>query len=113
MATITRTCRTCAQPFDITAEEQAFLRGIAARLESPFMLPSHCSECRAARRRKRYEVPVVDDGSVEEIPCRTCGEDFVFGGKDRSWWAAHGWTRPTRCRACRAARAAERPQPAR
>jgi hypothetical protein len=37
-----------------------------------------------ARRRERYEGPVVDDGSVETIPCRTCGEDFVFGGEIES-----------------------------
>src|SRR6266545_5095901 len=99
MATIARACKTCAQPFDITDEEQAFLRGIAARLDSPFALPSHCSECRSARRRERYDVPVVDDGSVETIACRTCGEGSVFGGRDGSWWAAPGWTRPMPFRA--------------
>jgi hypothetical protein len=113
MSTIKRLCSTCGKPFEISDDEQAFLAGLAHRLGSGFSLPTHCDPCRRARRRERYDVPVTDDGSVETIACRTCGEDFVFGGRDRCWWAAKGWTRPTRCRGCRSARSAERPQGAR
>jgi hypothetical protein len=96
---IERMCPRCLKPFTITANEQEYFRELAKRIGGPVTLPARCYPCRAERRREKYVV--VDDGRKELLVCITCGVEFVFGGRDRTFFAQSGFSRPRRCRPCR------------
>jgi hypothetical protein len=96
--TITRQCRDCAQPFEVTQGERDFLErtfGDAA------LLPTKCLTCRRARRKAKSYTPVDADLGIEELVCADCDETFIFGGRDRDYFSRRGWSRPKRCRPCR------------
>jgi len=104
---ITRRCKVCRRPFTIEAAEVALHASLARQHpDVDWSLPQRCTPCRAARRQARYAV--VDDGDDEVRRCERCGRDYVFGGRDKQYWARQGWTRPRHCRPCRQARHAER-----
>jgi hypothetical protein len=110
---VIRTCRDCERAFEITAEEIAAFQRLAQRTPAGeqgigWHLPSRCRECRAARRAAKYGSPVDARAGDEWLTCRDCGTDFIFGGKDRDFFARHGWMTPTRCRPCRERRRGER-----
>ena len=44
------------------------------------------------------------------LPCRDCGNEFVFSASEQAFFAEKGFqNEPTRCKACRQARKANRP----
>lgn len=104
---IRRTCVDCGELFDITEDERAFLGNVSAQTGRAFVLPRRCLTCRRARRRDTYETPVIDDGRDEHLVCGDCGVTFVFGGRDRAYFARRGWVTPKRCRDCRQQRASQ------
>ena len=103
---VNRVCAECGQSFVVTAAEQQFLEDLAAASGEAWTLPRRCLECRVRRRRVRYGDPVIDDDCVESLTCIDCNEPFVFGGRDKAYFAQQGFDRPKRCRPCRRARAA-------
>jgi len=42
------------------------------------------------------------------LTCRDCGQNFVFTSGEQEFYAARGYSEPSRCPDCRAARKAER-----
>jgi CxxC-x17-CxxC domain-containing protein len=42
------------------------------------------------------------------LSCRDCGQSFVFTSGEQDFYAARGYSEPSRCADCRAARKAER-----
>jgi CxxC-x17-CxxC domain-containing protein len=42
------------------------------------------------------------------LTCRDCGQNFVFTSGEQDFYAARGYSEPSRCPDCRAARKAER-----
>jgi hypothetical protein len=112
---VARVCRDCGQPFEISVEEQEWLRRMAEAMpdgdeERPgvgWHLPARCSPCRAARRAQKYGgEPVEAHAEDEWLTCISCGEGFLFGGRDRDYFARQGFVKPRRCRPCREARRA-------
>lgn len=108
---LVRTCRACGERFEITPEEQAFFHRRAA--ENPagergtgWYWPNRCSECRRLGRQVRHNDPVDPDARDEWIECCDCGQAFIFGGRDRAYFAAQNFTPPKRCRLCRQAKRA-------
>jgi hypothetical protein len=104
-ASIVRVCRECRREFAITIEEQQFFRDLSARLDVAMTLPARCYGCRCARRPARAVVPVIDDGLDELLVCVSCGVAFIFGGRDKTFFAESCFARPRRCRPCRHIRA--------
>jgi hypothetical protein len=105
---VRRRCSDCANPFEITVAEQVFLQDLAARKDLAFHLPNRCTECRRVRRRLQYAPAVDDTPTTELLTCVECGASFIFGGRDRAYFASRGWATPKRCRECRHARQAQR-----
>lgn len=107
---VDRVCRDCGSTFEITPDERALFGRLSS--ENPFgtgqgwTLPIRCTPCRAARRAQQHAVPVAADAPDEWLTCRECGEGFIFGGRDREFFARRGFTTPRRCRPCRQARRA-------
>lgn len=98
---VVRSCIACGVEFETTVGEQAFLRD----LHGPdFQLPRRCLVCRAKRRHERYTEPVSHQSEDEHLTCIDCGEEFIFGGRDRAYFARQGFSKPKRCRICRTAR---------
>jgi hypothetical protein len=98
--TIVRNCRDCGQMFAITGDEIRTLEEIAARLGWPRVnLPGRCTACRV-ERRKLSETVQPNDPDVW-LTCVSCSSGFVFGGRDRDYFARQGFCRPRRCRDCR------------
>jgi hypothetical protein len=103
---VERICRTCGQPFTITPSEQLFFAALANKTGTDWTLPARCEECRAERRKARE---VVNESEVDVwLVCCDCGVDFLFGGRDRVYFAFRGFARPRRCRPCRTARTVQR-----
>ena len=100
-----RYCRECGQSFEVTEDERQFLMRVAEQTWGTFHLPRRCLECRTASRQVRYAPAVEDHGPDERLTCSDCQQAFTFGGRDRAFFAANGWTRPKRCRGCRQQRA--------
>lgn len=99
---IPRVCRDCGASFQITAEEQALFRELAAtKTDTDWQLPNRCSPCRQARRLARERA--IDDGTDEMVRCIDCKTEFLYGSRDKSFYARQGWRRPRRCRLCREA----------
>ena len=94
-----RTCRECGHPFEITVAEQVWLQQLGEQNGTPVYLPARCTPCRSALRAARYAVQ--PDRPDEWRRCVECGVDFVFGGRDRDYFASRGWLPPNRCRECR------------
>jgi CxxC-x17-CxxC domain-containing protein len=42
------------------------------------------------------------------LTCRDCGQAFIFSSGEQDFYAARGYSEPSRCADCRAARKAER-----
>jgi hypothetical protein len=101
MLPIHRSCPDCQQTFTVSVAEQEFLRDLAARKGGHFHLPRRCMSCRHARRQARYAQPVDDNNVTECLTCVTCGQSFLFGGRDREFFARRGFAKPKRCRTCR------------
>lgn len=104
LVVVERECRVCRQPFVITVEEQRFYGELAAVRDGEWQLPRRCARCRAARRRVQYEQSVDPAAPDEMLVCCDCGRSFIFGGRDRAYFAAHGFVVPKRCRECRRSR---------
>jgi hypothetical protein len=105
MADVNRACRDCGQPFTIGAAEQAYFARLAEGAARAWQLPVRCLDCRAARRRQREIGSVLETEGDEWLTCCECGQAFVFGGRDRAFFAQRGFCQPRRCRPCRRARA--------
>lgn len=100
-----RTCRDCGRDFAIDAEEQAFLRGVSARVGKPFALPGRCLPCRKFRRLAKYGTArPMTPGDDVTIVCGDCRTPFVFEHGEQRFFASRGFTAPRRCRPCRTAR---------
>lgn len=104
-APIVRTCRSCSARFIITVDEQLLFRRLAVEKGGEWRLPNRCDACRMERRRSRYSQPVDDDGTDVCLTCVLCGKSFIFGGRDREYFAKQGYATPKRCRPCRRVRA--------
>jgi hypothetical protein len=107
---IERICLSCHEPFTITAAEINFLQARVDEgvLES-VILPKRCYRCRSARRRLKFETPITTMQVDVTLTCVDCGVDFVFGGRDATYFFDHGFDTPKRCRPCRTARRDGRP----
>lgn len=102
---ITRTCKDCGRQF---TEDLAQLKVIAERAGwRELRIPTRCYPCRRLVREAPHVV--LDDGLDEHLVCVDCGQPFIFGGRDKAYFAAQGFSTPRRCRACRHARASQRP----
>jgi hypothetical protein len=101
--TVTRLCRSCWQPFQITASERAYHAQIAERRgwDRP-ALPWHCADCRAERRREKH---AATPGPDVTLSCSTCGATFTWTSAERSEYAEKNWYHPRRCETCRILRA--------
>lgn len=106
IANETRRCRTCGENFVVSADEIELFRRLAAEKGGEWCLPTRCTPCRATRRARKFYNPVVANARDEQLACVDCGEDFIFGGRDRDFFARRGWATPRRCRPCRSARRA-------
>lgn len=109
---IDRICRDCWQPFTISVEEQAFFERLAATTApergETWEWPQRCLSCRRLRRQAR--LAVVEAAATDEWrTCVDCGVAFVFGGRDREYFARSGYAPPKRCRPCRRQRQARPP----
>ena len=98
---IARDCRDCGRGFTITTGEQEYLLRLFGAATK---FPTACLFCRQARRRARYSEPVHSAAPDERLTCVDCGIPFIFGGRDREYFAAQGFATPKRCRDCRRAR---------
>jgi hypothetical protein len=97
---VQKTCRDCGCAFTITDEEVRLFEQLAwTHGEREWQLPNRCTPCRRARREARLVVRADDEDKW--LRCRSCGEDFFFGAKDRGFYASRAWLPPTRCRSCR------------
>jgi hypothetical protein len=115
---VDRHCRDCGQPFQISVEEQEFFRRMAEakpngdeeREGIGWHLPARCHPCRAERRAQKYGGrELVEPHAPDEwLMCVQCGEGFIFGGRDRDYFARQGFVKPRRCRPCRMTRADRR-----
>lgn len=106
-ASIAITCIDCRQVFAVSADEQRFLGERARATGKPWHLPRRCLSCRFAARKARFAPPVVPDQADEQRTCIDCGAAFLFGGRDREYFARRGWTAPKRCRPCRTWRSSQ------
>ena len=106
MAASTRVCRTCNSDFVVTDEELQWWRAFSQRTGLSWHMPNHCTKCRFARRRERL-APVLRDQPDEWLTCIDCGDGFIFGGRDRDYYAQRGFQPPKRCRPCRELRKAQ------
>jgi len=93
MADVRLVCIDCGCSFTVTAGEQT------SRLA--WQLPLRCVECRKSNRAVRAADGVFDDGTDVILSCVNCGHTFVFGGRDKAFFAARGYKLPKRCRPCR------------
>lgn len=106
---VTRTCRDCRRTFEVTVAEIRALEDIAPRAGwTEIRPPSRCLSCRRLSREAPHIV--FDNGQDEWLTCVDCGQVFLFGGRDREFFARQvpPWSTPKRCRPCRRARAARR-----
>ena len=99
--TVVRTCVTCWQRFEIRDEEQSWFDELSKQKLRPMCLPRECYDCRRRRRAEKFNVPVDPDAPDEILNCIECRMDFVFGGRDRQYFASRRFAVPKRCRACR------------
>ena len=89
---VTRHCRDCGTPFDVTADEQRFVAS-----QPGFRFPRRCPRCRAGG--------TVPAGLIREPRrCVACGAMFVFEVDHQIRCLAQGWPVPRRCSRCRGAR---------
>ena len=83
----TLTCVECGNSFSFTVGEQEFYRSRGLQNE-----PSRCSECRTARRQRRYQ----GSGSPRQMypaVCANCGAECEVPFEPRE-------DRPVHCSAC-------------
>jgi hypothetical protein len=97
-----RFCLDCGTSFEVTDDEVRRV-GELTDAGTLFRLPRRCPNCRHARRQARDET-VVDDGRCDWLICSDCGQQWMFGSRDKAYYRSQGWTQPKRCKECRQAR---------
>lgn len=50
----------------------------------------------------------LNEGIIEIIECKDCGNDFMLKPKEIKWYDTNGFSHPKRCLACRRKRKAEK-----
>lgn len=52
----------------------------------------------------------LENGVVEIIKCKDCGNDFMLKAREIKWYDTNGFQHPKRCLACRKKRKSEKEQ---